>query len=128
MSEFCLRYVASWIHVSRAHEWPSIVQNIPSKLIQGLDDRTIAQIKREVRDPQEQLARALVLCRDRRIISSTGALSNRLVACGFEHTALTLLDVSRSQFYCTTLRLDSGPYGGLEGVGDVEEEAGEEEE
>ncbi|XP_063969252.1 uncharacterized protein LOC129282178 [Lytechinus pictus] len=129
MSEFCLRYVGSWVHVSRAHEWPSIVQNIPSQLIDGLDDRTVAQIKREYRDPQEQLSRALVLCRDRRVISSKGALCNRLIACGFESAALTLLDVSRSQYYCTTLRLDEGPYGGIEGVGSEypeEEEEGHE--
>ncbi|XP_071495899.1 uncharacterized protein [Diadema antillarum] len=128
MSEFCLRYVGSWVHISRAHEWPSVVQNIPSQLVQGLDDRTVAQIKRELRDPQEQLSRALVLCRNRKIIASAGALCNRLIACGFERAALTLLDVSRSQYYRTTLRLDQGPYGGIDGIGEDDGEGVEEEE
>lgn len=106
MSDFCLRYVSSWCHVSRAHEWPSVVQNIPSDLVTELDERTIKQIQGEMRDPNEQMAKALILCRDRGIMSTAGALVNRLVACGFEKAALTLLDVSRSQNYCKTLRLD----------------------
>lgn len=79
-----------------------------------MDSRTVQQIKRTVRDPREQMAYALILCRDRRIIPSVGALCNRLIASGFEQIALTLLDVSRAQYYCTTLRLD-----------DVDEEGGE---
>ncbi|PIK61845.1 hypothetical protein BSL78_01176 [Apostichopus japonicus] len=106
MSDFCIRYVSSWIHTSRAHEWPSLVQNIPSDLVTGMDARTVQQIKRSVRDPREQMANALILCRERKIIPSAGALCNRLIASGFEQTALTLLDVSQSQYHCTTLTLD----------------------
>ena len=106
MSDFVMRYVSSWCHVSRAYEWPSVVQNIPSQLVNGLDERTIKQIQREMRDPREQMARALILCHKRGVFRSAGALVNRLIECGFEKPALTLLDVSRSQFYCTTIKLD----------------------
>jgi hypothetical protein len=106
MSDFCLRYVSSWVHLSRAHEWPSVVQNIPSNVTHGLDQRTVDLIKRQQRDPCDQMARALMTCRDRGIFKSAGALVNRLIACGFEKTALMLLDVSRSQYYCTTIRLE----------------------
>ncbi|PIK41818.1 hypothetical protein BSL78_21331 [Apostichopus japonicus] len=54
MSDFCIRYVSSWIHTSRAHEWPSLVQNIPSDLVTGMDARTVQQIKRSVRDPRDK--------------------------------------------------------------------------
>ena len=101
-----MRYVSSWCHVSRAYEWPSVVQNIPSQLVNGLDERTIKQIQREMRDPREQMARALILCNKRGVFRSAGALVNRLIECGFEKPALTLLDVSRSQFYCSTIKLD----------------------
>ncbi|XP_022098067.1 uncharacterized protein LOC110983050 [Acanthaster planci] len=106
MCDFCLRYVTSWIHVSRAHEWPSVVQNIPSNITEGLDRRTVDLIKRQQRDPCDQMARALATCRDRGVFKTAGALVNRLVTCGFEKAALMLLDVSRSQYYCTTLRLE----------------------
>ncbi|XP_071808299.1 uncharacterized protein [Asterias amurensis] len=106
MCDFCLKYVTSWIHVSRAHEWPSVVQNIPSNITQGLDKRTVELIKRQQRDPCDQMARAFRLCRDRGVFKTAGAMVNRLIACGFEKAALMLLDVSRSQFYCTTIRLE----------------------
>ncbi len=106
MSDFVLRYVSSWCHVSRAYEWPSVVQNIPSQLVNGLDERTIKQIQKELRDPTEQMARALILCHHRDILPSAGALVNRLIECGFETPALTLLDVAQSQHYCSSIKLD----------------------
>ncbi|XP_071953307.1 uncharacterized protein [Antedon mediterranea] len=104
LCDFCLRYVSSWMHVNRAHEWPSIVQNIPSPLVEGLDSKVIDQIQRYKRDPQEQMANALTLCRDRGILPTVAKFVDRLTACGFEHAAKTFLDVARPVLYYSGLR------------------------
>ncbi|XP_033113928.1 uncharacterized protein LOC117114378 isoform X2 [Anneissia japonica] len=99
ISDFCLRYVSSWVHVSRAHEWPSVVQNIPSSLVEGLDSKTVDQIKLHMRDPQEQMAYALILCRDRGILPTVEKFVDRLTTCGFDNAAVTLLDIARPVLY-----------------------------